>query len=414
MRNEILTNLNNPKQLEKLYRTNKSDFRKEFNLLYPEIKDNDAAEFWNERLNYESGEISWGKQNELTFVIIISLIAGFIAKLPDFAGANPEFFYQRNIGFIIFPLLIVYFAWRNNFAMKKLVPGFVVIFISMIYINILPENYRSDTLILSCIHLPLLLWSLLGYTFVLNTPNSSAKRLEFLRYNGDLVVMTALLLIAGAILTGITIGLFSLIGYNIGEFYFRYIVVFGLAASPIVGTYVIQTNPQLVNKVSPVIAKIFSPLVLITLIIYLFAILTSGKDPYNDREFLMVFNALLIGVMALILFSVAETSRTEKSQTATIILFLLSFVTIIVNTIALTAIIFRISEWGITPNRIAVLGGNILILINLFVVSYRLFKTIKQPNQIGSVENSIATFLPIYSTWTIIVTFVFPVLFRFR
>jgi len=226
--------------------------------------------------------------------------------------------------------------------------------------------------------------------------------------------MTALLLIAGMILTGITIGLFSIIGYNIGEFYFRYIVVFGLAASPIVGTYVIQTNPQLVNKVSPVIAKIFSPLVLITLIIYLFAILTSGKDPYNDREFLMVFNALLIGVMALILFSVAETSRTEKSQTATIILFLLSFVTIIVNTIALTAIIFRISEWGITPNRIAVLGGNILILINLFVVSYRLFKTIKQPNQIGSVENSIATFLPIYSTWTIIVTFVFPVLFRFR
>ena len=155
MRNDIITNLNNPNQLEKLYRSNKSEFKKEFNLLYPEIKENPVIEFWNERLNYESGEISWGKQNELTFVIIISLIAGFIAKLPDFSGANPEFFYQRNIGFIIFPLLMVYFAWRNNFAMKKLVPGFVVIFISMVYINILPENYRSDTLILSCIHLPL-------------------------------------------------------------------------------------------------------------------------------------------------------------------------------------------------------------------------------------------------------------------
>ena len=118
--------------------------------------------------------------------------------------------------------------------------------------------------------------------------------------------------------------------------------------------------------------------------------------------------------MAIILFSVAETSRTTKSQTATIILFLLSVVTIIVNTIALTAIIFRISELGITPNRLAVLGGNILILANLSIVSFQLLKTLKQSERIESVENSIATFLPIYSVWTIIVTFVFPILFRFK
>jgi hypothetical protein len=155
---------------------------------------------------------------------------------------------------------------------------------------------------------------MLGYTFISDDIFNSQKRLEFLRYNGDLVVMTTLILIAGGILTGITIGLFSLIDFNIGEFYFEYIVIFGLAASPIVGTYITQTNPQLVNKVSPVIAKIFSPLVLITLIIYLIAIIASGKDPYNDREFLMIFNALLIGVMAIILFSVAENKNHEKSS----------------------------------------------------------------------------------------------------
>ncbi len=75
--------------------------------------------------------------------------------------------------------------------------------------------------------------------------------------------MTTLILIAGGILTGITIGLFFLIDFNIGEFYFEYIVIFGLAASPIVGTYITQTNPHLVFSVSPVIAKIFSPLVLL-------------------------------------------------------------------------------------------------------------------------------------------------------
>src|SRR4028118_2180255 len=96
--------------------------------------------------------------------------------------------------------------------------------------------------------------------------------------------MTGLILISGAILTGITIGLFSLIGFNIEKVYFDYVGIFGLAAAPVVGTYLTQTNPQLVGKVSPVIAKIFSPLVLVMLVVYLTAIIYSGKDPYNDRE----------------------------------------------------------------------------------------------------------------------------------
>ncbi len=99
--------------------------------------------------------------------------------------------------------------------------------------------------------------------------------------------MTTLILIAGAILTGVTIGLFSLIGFKIEKFYFDYVVIFGLPAAPILGTYLIETNPQLVGKVSPVIAKIFSPLVLVMLVVYLIAIIYSGKDPYNDREFLL-------------------------------------------------------------------------------------------------------------------------------
>jgi hypothetical protein len=226
--------------------------------------------------------------------------------------------------------------------------------------------------------------------------------------------MTTLILIAGGILTGITIGLFSAIGFNIERFYTEYVVVIGLAAAPIIGTYITQTNPQLVNKVSPVIAKIFSPLVLITLVVYLPAILFSGKDPYNDREFLMVFNFLLIGVMAIILFSVAETFKKTENRTGSFILIALSIVTVIVNGIALSAILFRISAWGITPNRLAVLGGNILILTNLLIVTFKLIKNFSKKGDIKEVENSIALFLPVYILWTIVVTFIFPLLFHFK
>ena len=93
---QIKSNLDNPNQLEKLYRENKTVFKKEFNTLYPDIKENTTAQIWNERLNFESDEISWGTKNELVFVIIASFIAGFIAKLPQFFGFTEEFFYQRN------------------------------------------------------------------------------------------------------------------------------------------------------------------------------------------------------------------------------------------------------------------------------------------------------------------------------
>jgi len=413
-RSEILTKIDNPRELEKLYQDNKAAFKTEFNLLYPELTDNKLADYWNERLNYESSEISWGSKNELTFVIIASLLAGVIAKLPELLTINPESFYQRNIGFIIFPILTIYFIWKNSLSTKKIVFAGVPFLIALIFINLLPADNKSDTLILSCIHLPLFLWAVLGFSYVGDNIRSYHKRLDFLRYNGDLVIMTTLILIAGGILTAITIGLFELIGFKIEKFYTDYIVVFGLAASPIVATYITQTNPQLVNRVSPVIAKIFSPLVLITLVVYLVAILFSGKDPYNDRDFLMVFNFLLIGVMAIILFSVAETFKKNENRTSSFILFALSIVTVIVNGIALSAILFRISEWGITPNRLAVLGGNILMLTNLLIVTFKLFKNVSKKADISEVENSISMFLPVYILWTIIVTFIFPLIFHFK
>ena len=414
MKEDILTHLNDTRQLEKMYRTNKVLFKREFTTLYPQLKGNTLADFWNERLNYESDEINWGTRRELLFVIIASLIGGVIAKLPAILQIDEESFYSRNIGFIIFPLLTVYFAWKNKLSAGKIAFVAGATLAGLIFINFLPDVKKSDTLILSCLHLLLFLWSILGFTFVGDKRNNDEKRLSFLKYNGDLVVITTLIVIAGGILTGVTIGLFSLIGFDIHKFYFENIVIFGLPAAPIFGTYLTQTNPQLVGKVSPVIAKIFSPLVLVMLVIYLVAIVYSGKDPYNDRDFLLIFNALLIGVMAIIFFSVAETSRETKSRTEIWVLSLLSVLTVIVNSIALSAILFRISELGITPNRAAVLGGNVLILINLLFVTAQFFRILSKKANINAVRKAITFYLPIYFLWTIIVIFIFPLIFSFK
>lgn len=413
MKNDIFIHLDNPKELERLYRQNKTQFKQSFLDVYPEIKDKPIALFWKARLEDSKEEIQFGSKKELIFVVIAALIAGLIAKLPSFVSIGEEFFYTRNVGFIVFPTLIAYFSWKNNLGIQKWIFIGGIALISLLFINLFPNDPNSDTLTLSCIHLLLFLWSLLGFSFVGEAGNP-LKRLDFLRFNGDFVVMSTLILIAGGITTGITIGLFSLIGYQIEDFYFNNVVVVGLAAVPLVATFLTQTNPQLVSKVSPVIARIFSPIVLIMLVIYLFAIFYSGKDPYNDRDFLLLFNALLIGVMAIIFFSVAEATNSEKGRTEKWILFLLSVVTILVNAIALSAILFRISTWGITPNRLAVLGSNLFILINLLMVTFKLYGVVAKKSNIAEVGGQIAIFLPVYVLWTSFVTFILPFLFNFE
>lgn len=414
MKEEILNSIHDPRQLEKLFRSDKTKFKREFKVVYSELKGNVIADTWHERLNYETDEINWGSRGELLFVIVAALIAGSIAKLPAWVNIDQEYFYSRNIGFIIFPALSAYFIWKNKRSTGNIASIAAAILVGLVFINSLPDNKNSDTLILSCVHLLLVLWSIVGFAFIGVVSNNIEKRLGYLKYNGDLVVMTALIVIAGGIMTGVTIGLFSLIGFNIEKFYFENIVVFGLPAAPILATYLTQTNPQLVGKVSPVIARIFSPLVLVMLVIYLVAMVYSNKDPYNDREFLLIFNALLIGVMAIIFFSVAETSKATKSEFEIWVIFLLSVVTVIVNGIALSAILFRISEWGITPNRAAVLGSNVLILINLFLVTAQLFKVIRKKAEVDGVGKIISAYLPIYAIWTMVVTFLFPLIFGFK
>jgi len=414
MKNEILNHLDNPKQLEKLYQDNKTSFKAEFNLIFTEHKENKLLQYWDERLNYQSSEISWGNKKEFIFVLALSLTAGCLASIPSFFKIDSEFFYTRNISLIIFSILATYFCWKNRLPKKKIIITGVVFLIALIFINLLPANNNSNTLILSLFHISIFLWTVVGFTYAGNSLNDNRKRIEFLRYNGELLIMSGLLLIAGAVLTAITIGLFTVSGFNIRDFYFEHIVIFCLPIIPILGTFLTQTNPQLVNKVSPVIAKIFSPLVLITVVVYLIAILFSGKNLYNDRDFLMLFNGLLIGVIAIILFSVSTTINQNVSQVSGIILFALSVVTVIVSGMALSAILFRISTMGITPNRLAVVGANLLMLTNLSWISFQLFRTVFKKTDISSVENAIAFFIPLYILWTIIVSFIFPFLFNFR
>jgi hypothetical protein len=262
--------------------------------------------------------------------------------------------------------------------------------------------------------MPLLIWCLYGLVYTDFDFKDQGKRIEFIRYNGDLVIMGALILIAGGILMMITIGLFRAIGIHIEEFYMNYIVLIGLVSAPVLTSYILKNYASLTNKIGPIIATIFSPLVLITLVIYLIAIPISGKDPYNDRNFLMIFNIMLLGVMAIIVFSVSEASGSIKRKFSELVLFILSIVTLIINLIALSAIFYRLGEFGLTPNRLAVLGSNILIFVNLILITIDLFKINFKKEEPEKVELTISKYIPVYVIWVLIVVFGFPLFFGMK
>ncbi len=413
MKENLLALVDEPTSLEALYQKNKNAFRKALDEMTEEETLHPVLRVWKARLTFGKKPAQPANRKEMLWVALLALLAGLIAKMPYFIGIEDDLYFQRNVGFILFPSLIFFFAWKTKLTSKYLLTCSALLAATAVFINLLPHN-NSDTLILACMHLPLLLWTVTGFSYTGRDIKNTEMKIGFLRYNGDLLVMSAVIMIAGAILTGISIGLFELIDLNIAEWYMKNIAIWGAAAVPVVATYMVQRNPQLVQQVSPIIARIFTPLVLVLLLAYLGAMVYTGKDPYNDREFLFIFNLLLIGVMAIILFSVAERGKQHTRSVESILLLALAIATLFVNGIALSAIVFRISSWGITPNRMAVLGSNLLMLIHLLIVSHRLFLGLRNKNNEQSIEAGIASFLPVYSIWTAIVVFLFPLLFAFK
>lgn len=416
MTQKIKEIMHDPEKLEKFFRDDKKAFESDFEMVYPEIINTEMAKFWKSRIDYdklnETSRISFGP--DLYIMIAICLIAGFLIKFPDLFGIDVSnfHFYEKETG-IIFFLGLSFFNILNNkgFSKKNTLITTMIFLISLLYINLLPDYRNSATLNLIFIHMPLFMWCLYGLVYIGYDLKNLDKRSDFIKHNGDLAIIGALILIAGGIMMGITLGLFQAIGFNISKFYMNYIVVIGCVSAPVITSYILKNFATIANRIAPILANLFSPLVLITLVIYLITILITGKNPYNDRNFLLIFNIMLIGVMAIIVFSVSEISIYRKQRFSNIVLFILSIVTLIVNLIALSAIFYRLSEFGPTPNRISVLGSNFLVFINVVLITIELFNINYRKAEISKISLGVAKYLPVYLVWIMIVIFLFPLIF---
>ncbi|MNR22154.1 hypothetical protein D3C85_1390940 [compost metagenome] len=112
------------------------------------------------------------------------------------------------------------------------------------------------------------------------------------------------------------------------------------------------------------------------------------------------------------IFSITESGTDEKKSISDYINFALILLALIIDSVALSAIVFRLSSYGITPNRVAVLGVNILIWANLIWIMLSYMRFLRNRTGPSAIQDAVTKYLPIYGIWAAIVTLTFPYLFK--
>lgn len=410
--NVIIKNLANPHELESMFRKDPEAFRTSFSHAWDLKPDSQVLAIWFERLNFKEStntEKSSLFHQDFISMGILAILAGLVSRLI-FQFAEQQSIAHMNLIFGILPFVAAYFVY-NNFPGKRMIYILAALFISSgIYLNMLPLEQR-DSIILAYIHLPIFLWVVVGLAFTGNEFSKGSTRLAYLKFNGEFGILYAIMAISGGLLTALTMQLFRFVGMDISEFYFKNVVLFGAAALAIVATYLVSRNLRLAKNIAPYIAKIFSPLVLVTLLAYLVTVISVGKNPFMDRDFLLSFNGVLLTVLAVTIFSITESGKDEKKNISDYINFGLIILALIIDSVALSAIVFRLSSYGITPNRIAVLGINLLVWANLIWIMISYMRFLQNKTGPSTIQDAVTKYLPIYGLWAAFVAFTFPLIF---
>lgn len=360
------------------------------------------------------------KQNwrDIALVIIFALLAGTLIKIPELFGLSledpaAEKFYFKNLSFFILPFIAAFFLIKKKAEWKTWSSIMVTFIIAALLINIYPSLSPYSTLYLSGLHLPLLLWLIVGVAYIGREWKSSPGRMNFIRFTGEAVVY-GVLVAAGVMVLGMfTMAIFGAIQIDAEKFIQDYYVIYGPCAAVFITVYLVEAKKSIVENFAPILAKIFSPLFLIIMISFLAVMIITGKSPFMEREFLIAFDFMLALVLGLVLYVISSRNNQQPANLFDYVNLALIIIAFIIDGIALSAILLRLSAFGITPNKLAALGENLVLLGNLGGLAWLYIVYFKKKCEFISLEKWQTGYLYVYFIWMAIVAFLFPVLFGF-
>ena len=357
---------------------------------------------------------------ETLVVLSLAVAAALAVKVPALFGVHlsPDEelppFYARNASLFVFPLLTVYFVWKRKSGLAGGLWLALLFAAGALFANVFPFRTGSDTEVLTVLHLPIALWLAVGVAYVGGRWFADGGRMNFVRFSGELAIYYVLIALGGGVLTGFTFMMFAAIGMNAEWFVGPWLIPCGAAAAVIIGSWLVEAKQSVIENMAPVLTRLFTPLFTVLLLVFLATMAWTGSPINVEREVLIGFDLLLVLVVGLVLYAASARDPQAPPDIFDRLQLLLVASALVVDAVALAAIATRISEFGFTPNRVAALGENLILLVNLAWSAWLYTRFLRHRASFAALERWQVAYLPVYSAWAAVVVVVFPLVFGFR
>ena len=381
----------------------------------------DDADAWSILGRAPGALVPGGKaaRTEAVVALGLAVAAALLVKAPEIfgvgigGGSDDAEFYARNLSLFVLPLLAEYFVWKRGFHAARAFWLAVAFVGAAVFANVFRFEPDDSTQILTALHMPIALWLVVGAAYTGDRWRSSAARMEFVRFSGELFIYYVLIALGGGVFTALTVGMFSAVGVDVGALATEWVLPCGAMGAVIVGAWLVEQRRGIVGDIAPMLARVFTPLFAVMLLALLGAMVVTGGWADMEREMLIGFDLLLALVIGLLLYTVSARDPQAPRTVFDGLALLLVAAALAVDVLALAAIAGRITEFGFTPNRTAALGENLVLLCNLAWSAWLYARFLGGRGAFGSLPRWQTGYLPVYGVWAGIVVVVFPPLFGY-
>jgi hypothetical protein len=383
-----------------------------------------SGRLWKQLLLSDDDEPARASSGWLTTLVfaVAAAVAIQVARLAaGFPGEEPTWL-ARNASLFVLPFLAAYFARQRQLDTRRWVLTAAPFVLAALVVNLYPWGGDSDTEVfgtdsdteaLVILSLPVALWFVVAYPYMGGTIRSHERRMDFVRFTGEWFIYYVLIALGGGVLMGLTAAILEPTGVDV-ERIAEWVLPSGAAGGVIVAAWLVESKQRVVENMAPVLTMLFTPLFAVMLACAAVVYAVTGLGGAFDRELLSVFDALLLVVLALVLYGMSARDPSTSTPGWMDGIQLVAVVSaLVLDLMVLGAMIARIGELGFTPNRTAALGLNLVLLVNLAGAAWLSARFLTRRSSLHRLERWQTTYLPVFALWAATVVVVLPPLFAF-